>query len=67
MVPTVLGGVTAVIDVLELMTKLAAGVLPKYTATVPSRSVPVMLTDVPPPLLPLEALRLVSVGTGAAV
>src|SRR5882672_7919511 len=64
--PAALGGEVAVIDVLEFTVKLAAGTVPKLTAIAPVKFVPVMLTDVPPAVLPLVGDRLVTVGTEAA-
>ena len=60
-------GETAVMDVLELTTQLTAGTLPKFTAVVPVRSVPVMVTEVPPAVLPLLVPSEVTVGAEAAV
>lgn len=46
--------------------KLVAAVLPKLTAVAPVKSVPVIVTDVPPVVKPLEGLRLVTAG-GATI
>jgi hypothetical protein len=67
MVPAVLAGEVAVICVPETMVKLAAATLPKYTATAPPRSVPLMVTLVPPAVLPDDVPRLVMTGALAAL
>jgi hypothetical protein len=59
-------GATAVIEVLETTVKLA-GTLPNSTRLAPVKFVPVMVTLVPPAVLPLEVDRLVTVGAPAAV
>ena len=56
---------TAVTEVPELMVKLAAATPPKETATVPPRSVPVMVTLVPPAVLPEVVPSDETAGTGA--
>jgi hypothetical protein len=66
-VPVASGGEVAVMDVLEFTVKLAAGVVPKRTALAPVKSVPVSVSDVPPAVLPVDGLRLVTVGAEAAV
>ena len=55
-------GDTAVIELAELTTKLAAGVLPKSIAVAPVNSEPEMLTLVPPADDPLGGLTEVTVG-----
>ena len=50
--PVVPVGETAVIDVLLTTIKDSAGVEPKSTAVVPLKPVPVMVTLVPPEMLP---------------
>jgi hypothetical protein len=55
-------GETAVIEVAELTTKLAAAVPPNLTADVPDRFVPVIATCVPPPVGPALGLTAVTVG-----
>ena len=61
-VPAACAGDTAVICVPELMTKLAAAVPPKLTAVAPPKPVPVMITEVPPPVLPAPGLTEVTTG-----
>jgi hypothetical protein len=62
--PAVLAGVTQVTDV-ELTTDTSvAAVPPKVTELVPLRFVPLMVTEVPPAVVPLTGLRLVIVGAG---
>jgi hypothetical protein len=67
MVPAASAGLTAVTEVSEVMVKDAAGTPPKSTCVVPSRFVPAMLTEVPPPVVPEEVPRLPTVGAGSAV
>ena len=55
-------GDTAVIELAELTTKLAAAVLPKSTAVAPVNLEPEMLTLVPPADDPLGGLTEVTVG-----
>lgn len=47
--------------------KLAAEAEPKFTVVAPVNPLPVMVTAVPPPVVPELALRLVMAGTGMAV
>ena len=54
-IPAVPAGDTAVIDVLPLAVEDAAGVEPKSTAVVPVNPLPVMVTLVPPSVLPETA------------
>jgi hypothetical protein len=65
-VPDACAGAQAVIDVSELMTK-AALTVPNWTLAVPRKPVPVMLTRVPPAVLPDVVARLLTVGVAAAV
>lgn len=51
--PTVWAGVVAVIDVALMTAKLDAAVVPNFTLVTLERSAPVMVTAVPPLLLPL--------------
>src|SRR5262250_492612 len=60
-VPTAPLGVTMLSEVEEFSVK-AAGAPPTSTTSVPARFVPVIVTEVPPVLGPLLALRLVMVG-----
>jgi len=55
-------GLVAVIWVAELTTTLLAGVPPKFTTVAPVRSLPVMITCVPPPVKPVAGLMLVTTG-----
>ena len=71
--PAAFTGVTAVIDVALFTVKLVALVLPKRTAVAPVKSVPVIVTVVPPAVGPLFGLTdeivgidIASDGTGAA-
>jgi hypothetical protein len=50
--PGARGGVTAVIWVAELTTKEVALTPPNVTAVVPMKLVPVIITDVPPAVVP---------------
>ena len=56
------GGSTAVIVVSETTVKLVAGRVPKSTTVAPVRSVPVIVTVVPPVTGPSVGLMLVTVG-----
>src|SRR6185437_13751908 len=56
-------GLMAVIEVAELTVKPAAGILPKLTAVTPVKSVPMMVTAVPPEIGPEFGLMPVTVGT----
>src|ERR1035437_6824331 len=58
------GGETAVIDVSELTVKLAAAPVPKLTAVAPANALPVIITLVPPAVVPLGGL--IAVPTGGA-
>src|SRR5450755_4327354 len=60
--PATWAGLTAVICVAVLTTKLAAAVPPKLTAVAPVKPVPVIVTVVPPDVVPVVGLRLVTVG-----
>src|SRR5664279_5434809 len=60
-------GLTAVICVAEFTTKLAAGVLPNFTAVAPVKLVPVMTTLVPPLSGPDVGARPLIVGAGRKV
>ena len=59
-------GDVAVIDVAELTVKLAAAVLPNFTAVAPVKLVPVMVTEVPPEFRPDPGLTAVTVGAETA-
>jgi hypothetical protein len=59
------GGETAVIDVDEFTTNDAAAVLPKLTPVAPVKLVPVMVTLVPPAVVPDVGLTAVTVGAEA--
>jgi hypothetical protein len=65
--PAASGGETAVIEVEELTVKLLAATVPKETLVAPVKLVPVMLTDVLPPVLPLDVPKEVTVAAEAAV
>jgi hypothetical protein len=60
-------GAMAVIDVLELTVNEAAGVVPNQTELAPVKFVPVIATEVPPAVLPVEVPRDVTAGADAAV
>ena len=60
-------GETAVIVVLLLMMNDVAAVAPKATAVAPVKLVPVIVTDVPPPIGPEMGLTAVTVGAAAYV
>src|SRR5689334_22939890 len=64
-VPAGSAGATAVICVLELTVKLAAAVRPKNIAVAPVKLLPVMVTVVPPLLLPVSGVIEVTMGVGA--
>jgi len=59
-------GDVAVIDV-SLLTVKDAGVEPKFTALAPVRSVPVIVTDVPPVVVPVVGVMPVTVGAAGSV
>ncbi len=61
-VPTEPAGEVAVICVAELTVKLVAFVLPNLTAVAPVKLAPVIVTDVPPAVGPLEGETFVTVG-----
>src|SRR5438067_473483 len=58
------GGDTATIEVAELTVKLLASADPNLTAVAPMRSVPLMVTEVPPASPPLLGLTLMTAGGG---
>ena len=61
--PVAWAGETAVMTVpVELTVKPWAGVVPNRTLVAPDRPVPVMVTVVPPPLVPVVGLTLVTTG-----
>jgi hypothetical protein len=64
-VPATCGFVTAFTVVGDVMVKLAAAVESKCTDVVVYNPVPVMVTVVPPLVVPVSGLRVVTVGTGA--
>ena len=55
-------GSSAIIMVGESTVKLVAGVVPKSTAVAPVKSVPVIVTVVPPDAGPSVGLMLITVG-----
>jgi hypothetical protein len=57
----------AVIDVAELTVKLDADTLPKSTSNAPVKFVPVIVMVALPAVLPLLALRPVTVGADATL
>jgi hypothetical protein len=61
-VPALPAGLTAVMEVTELTVKLVAAVEPNLTDVAPARFVPVIVTDVPPPVPPAVGLTAVTVG-----
>ena len=63
-VPALPAGAVAVICVAELTVKPVAAVAPKLTAVAPVKFVPVITTDVPPPVGP--AVGEIDVTVGAA-
>ena len=63
--PTWPSGEEAVIWVAELTVKLAALVVPNLTPLAPVRLVPVMVTVVPPAIVPLAGEMLVTLGMAA--
>jgi hypothetical protein len=60
-------GETAVIEVLELTVKLPADTVPKNTLVAPVKLVPVIVTEVPPAVLPVVGEIEVTDGADAAV
>jgi hypothetical protein len=60
-------GATAVMEVEEVTVKLVAGTDPKKTFPAPVSVVPVIVTEVPPALVPVLGLTPVIVGTLARV
>jgi hypothetical protein len=66
-VPDACGGATATTRVSDSTVKLAAGWLPKSTVFVPDSLAPLMVTTVPPALVPVEALKPLIVGLVDAV
>jgi hypothetical protein len=59
------GGAVAVIDVEDCTVKLAASVAPNFTLVAPVRSVPAIVTVLPPAAGPSFGLTLDTVGTGS--
>jgi hypothetical protein len=55
-------GLNAVIEVLELTVTLVEGLGPNFTAFTTQKSVPVIVTEVPPCHVPLVGEMLVTVG-----
>ena len=53
--------------VAEFTVKLVAGVLPNSTAVAPLKPVPLMVTEVPPAVVPLAGLMPVTAGAGRMV
>jgi hypothetical protein len=66
-VPAVPAGLVALIWLAELTVKLEAALLPKSTAVAPLRLVPVMVTTVPPMLVPEVGLMPLTTGAGVVV
>jgi hypothetical protein len=68
-VPALSAGATAVMLVAEFTVKLVAAVLPKLTALavklVPLKPVPVIVTEAPPAVDPLDRLIPTTAGIGA--
>ena len=62
--PALPAGVVAVMLVLLTTTTLVAAVLPNVTAAPAAKFVPVIVTDVPPAVVPVPGLTLLTVGTG---
>ena len=60
-------GLVAVIDVLELTVKLTAATPPKKTPVAPVKPVPMIVTLVPPAVLPVLGETEVTVGAAAAL
>ena len=56
-------GLMAVMEVGELTVNVVAGEVPKSTAVAPLRLVPVIVTEVPPAVVPELGLTPVTVGT----
>jgi hypothetical protein len=66
-VPANWAGATAVMEVSLLTVKLVAATPPKETPLAPVKPLPLMVTLVPPAVLPLLVLRPVTAGAAAAV
>lgn len=64
--PAACAGLVAVIDVAETTVTLDAEVPPKVTMELLLKFVPVIVTDVPPAVEPLDGLIPVTVGVGTA-
>jgi hypothetical protein len=65
--PAASGGDVAVMDVSEFTVKLAAATAPKYTLPAPVKALPVIVTEVPPAVVPEVVPRLVTDGVEARV
>ena len=63
--PTVPAGVTAVIEVALTTVRLVAAAPPMVTPVAPVKLVPVIVTEVPPAIGPVEGLIAVTVGPAA--
>jgi hypothetical protein len=59
-------GEIAVIFVSELTTKLTAATVPNFTVVAPVKPLPLIVTPVPPLVVPEVGLTLVMAGTAAA-
>jgi hypothetical protein len=66
-VPAICGGDTALIDVEETTLNEVAGTVPNVTPVAPMKFVPVIVTEVPPAVVPVCVLRALTVGTEATV
>ena len=62
--PALPAGDVAVIEVALLTVNEVAAVAPNFTAVAPVKLVPVMVTDVPPSVVPAVGLIEVTVGAG---
>src|SRR5262249_45706229 len=65
--PAARGGAVARMVVAETTVKLVAAVVPKDTPLAPLKFVPVIVTTVPPPVVPEVGVIAVTVGAAAAV
>src|SRR5438552_1693662 len=66
LIPVSVGGATAVIDVGDTTLKLVAAAVPNVTARALVKSVPVIVTVVPPVAGPVVGVMLVTFGGGAS-
>jgi hypothetical protein len=66
-IPAAFGGAVALIEMAEVTVKAVAGTVPNETPLAPVKFVPVIVTTVPPAVLPEVGVIAVTVGADATV